>query len=384
MIKKITTINFLLSTLVITSFSKQALPASKEITVAIDSLLNNSISQSKIPGAVLWIEKEGKSYHKSYGNKCITPAIKKMTNDTIFDAASLTKVMATAPSIMVLIDQGKISINDKVIKHLPQFEGTQKKRITIKQLLTHTSGLPPVLPRKPEWEGYDKAIDLCYSVNVIDNPGQKFRYSDVNFILLGEIVNRVSGLSLKKFSEKEIFYPLKMKDTCFLPNRKLIDRISPTTKEKGLLIHGVVHDPSARAMGGIAGHAGLFTTTNDLAKFCRMIVNDGKIGNVRILNKQSIELMTRNHTSITKHKVSRGLGWDIDSKYSGARGDIFPKMKSFGHTGWTGGSVWIHPNTKSFVILFSNRNHPIERRSIKSIQHELGNLSAKAFGLKSK
>ena len=381
MIKKIAIINFLFLSLIVSSFSELKLSAPKEITKAIDTLINESIAQSKIPGAVLWIEKEGESYHKSYGNKSITPAIKAMKNDTIFDAASLTKVMATAPSIMVLIDQGKISINDKVIKHLPNFKGNQKQRITIKQLLTHTSGLPPVLPRKPEWKGYRKAIELCYSANVVDTPGLKFRYSDVNYILLGEIVNRISGMSLKKFSEEEIFYPLKMKDTSFLPDRKLIDRISPTTKEKGSLIHGIVHDPSARAMGGIAGHAGLFTTVNDLAKFCRMIVNEGKIGSIRILKNQTVALMTRSHTSITKHKVRRGLGWDIDSKYSGPRGDIFPKIESFGHTGWTGGSVWLHPNTKSFVILFGNRNHPIERRSIKSIQHDLGTLSAKAFGL---
>ena len=347
----------------------------------IDLEINKAIKESKIPGAVLWIEKDNNLYHQKYGKKCLTPAPKSMEKDTIFDAASLTKVMATAPSIMILVEEGKLSINDPVTKHLPKFKGVQKNKITIKQLLTHTSGLPPVLPLKPEWKGYEQAINLCYSAEIRNTPGRHFRYSDVNYIILGEIVKRTSGLSLKSFSHKKIFAPLGMKDTGFTPKKTKIHRIAPTTKEKGKLIHGVVHDPTARAMGGVAGHAGLFTTANDLAKFCRMIVNDGFGEDKRILKKQTIEVMTKSQTSMFLHKVRRGLGWDIDSKYSSPRGNGFPKLESFGHTGWTGGSVWIHPKSKSFVILLTNRNHPFERRSIKPLREEIGTLTAKAFKL---
>lgn len=347
----------------------------------IDLELNKAIKESKIPGAVLWIEKDNNLYHQRYGKKCLTPAPKSMKKDTIFDAASLTKVMATAPSIMILVEEGKLSINDPVTKHLPKFKGVQKNKITIKQLLTHTSGLPPVLPLKPEWKGYEQAIKLCYSAEIRNTPGRHFRYSDVNYIILGEIVKRTSGLSLKSFSQKNLFAPLGMKDTGFSPKKIKIHRIAPTTKEKGKLIHGVVHDPTARAMGGVAGHAGLFTTANDLAKFCRMIVNDGLGEDKRILKKQTIEEMTKSQTSMFLHKVRRGIGWDIDSKYSSPRGKGFPKLESFGHTGWTGGSVWIHPKSKSFVILLTNRNHPFERRSIKYLREEIGTLTAKAFKL---
>ena len=347
----------------------------------IDLELNKAIKESKIPGAVLWIEKDNNLYHQRYGKKCLTPEPKSMEKDTIFDAASLTKVMATAPSIMILVEEGKLSINDPVTKHLPKFKGVQKNKITIKQLLTHTSGLPPVLPLKPEWKGYEQAIKLCYSAEIRNTPGRHFRYSDVNYIILGEIVKRTSGLSLKSFSQKNLFAPLGMKDTGFSPKKIKIHRIAPTTKEKGKLIHGVVHDPTARAMGGVAGHAGLFTTANDLAKFCRMIVNDGLGEDKRILKKQTIEEMTKSQTSMFLHKVRRGIGWDIDSKYSSPRGKGFPKLESFGHTGWTGGSVWIHPKSKSFVILLTNRNHPFERRSIKYLREEIGTLTAKAFKL---
>ena len=347
----------------------------------IDLEINKAIKESKIPGAVLWIEKDNNLYHQKYGKKCLTPAPKSMEKDTIFDAASLTKVMATAPSIMILVEEGKLSINDPVTKHLPKFKGVQKNKITIKQLLTHTSGLPPVLPLKPEWKGYEQAINLCYSAEIRNTPGRHFRYSDVNYIILGEIVKRTSGLSLKSFSQKKIFAPLGMKDTGFSPKKTKFHRIAPTTKEKGKLIHGVVHDPTARAMGGVAGHAGLFTTANDLAKFCRMIVNDGFGEDKRILKKQTIEVMTKSQTSMFLHKVRRGLGWDIDSKYSSPRGNGFPKLESFGHTGWTGGSVWIHPKSKSFVILLTNRNHPFERRSIKPLREEIGTLTARAFKL---
>ncbi|MEE2967306.1 MAG: serine hydrolase domain-containing protein [Verrucomicrobiota bacterium] len=357
------------------------LPATTAMLQSIDSAINEAVNKSKIPGGVIWLEKENKKYHKAYGHQSLLPVKRAMKNASIFDAASLTKVMATAPSIMILIEQGRIALDDPVRKHLPEFNGGNKNKVTIKQLLTHTSGLRPVLPKKPAWKGYDEAIKLGISQKLVELPGKKFRYSDINFILLGEIVRRVSGKRLDRFSKEKIFQPLQMVDTNFKPSRDLLPRIAPTTREGNVLIHGVVHDPAARAMGGVAGHAGLFTTAPDVALFCRMIISEGKIGNVRILNKESVALMCRNQTPKLSQKVKRGIGWDIDSIYSSPRGEGFPIGESFGHTGWTGGSVWIHPKSKSFLIFLSNRNHPYERRSIKPLRRELGTLSGKALGL---
>ncbi len=357
------------------------LPATTAMLQSIDSAINEAVNKSKIPGGVIWLEKENKKYHKAYGHQSLLPVKRSMKNASIFDAASLTKVMATAPSIMILIEQGRIALDDPVRKHLPEFNGGNKNKVTIKQLLTHTSGLRPVLPKKPAWKGYDEAIKLGISQKLVELPGKKFRYSDINFILLGEIVRRVSGKRLDRFSKEKIFQPLQMVDTNFKPSRDLLPRIAPTTREGNVLIHGVVHDPAARAMGGVAGHAGLFTTAPDVALFCRMIISEGKVGNVRILKKESVALMSRNQTPKLSQKVKRGIGWDIDSIYSSPRGEGFPIGESFGHTGWTGGSVWIHPKSKSFLIFLSNRNHPYERRSIKPLRRELGTLSGKALGL---
>jgi CubicO group peptidase (beta-lactamase class C family) len=377
-------IHLLIFPLVIASASAVEinLPASAEMPQSIDSVINEAVNKSKIPGGVIWLEREGNKYHKAYGHQSLIPVKRVMKNNSIFDAASLTKVMATAPSIMILIEQGRIVLDDPVRKHLPEFIGGNKNKVTIKQLLTHTSGLRPVLPKKPAWHGYDKAIKLGISLELTEFPGKKFRYSDVNFILLGEIVRRASGMKLDKFAKEKIFQPLKMLDTNFKPSRSLLSRITPTTREGNTLIHGIVHDPSARAMGGVAGHAGLFTSAPDLARYCRMIIGGGKLGNIRVLKKESVELMTRNHTAHISRKVKRGIGWDIDSVFSSPRGEGFPIGLSFGHTGWTGGSVWIHPKSKSFLIFLSNRNHPYERRSIKPLRYELGTLSGKSLGLK--
>ena len=377
-------IHLLIFPLVIASASAVEinLPATTAMLQSIDSAINEAVNKSKIPGGVIWLEKENKKNHKAYGHQSLLPVKRAMKNTSIFDAASLTKVMATAPSIMILIEQGRIALDDPVRKHLPEFIGGNKNKVTIKQLLTHTSGLRPVLPKKPAWHGYDKAIKLGISLEITEFPGKKFRYSDVNFILLGEIVRRASGMKLDKFAKEKIFQPLKMLDTNFKPSRSLLSRITPTTREGNTLIHGTVHDPAARAMGGVAGHAGLFTSAPDLARYCRMIIGGGELGNIRVLKKASVELMTRNHTAKIRQKVKRGIGWDIDSIFSSPRGEGFPLGVSFGHTGWTGGSVWIHPKSKSFLIFLSNRNHPYERRSIKPLRYELGTLSGKALGLR--
>jgi CubicO group peptidase (beta-lactamase class C family) len=346
---------------------------------AIDMIIGEAVGSKKIPGAVIWLEQKGRFYHQSYGNRNIVPAPKPMEKATIFDAASLTKVVATTPCIMILMEQGRLKLNDPVGKYIAEFSGPEKNGITIHHLLTHTSGLPPILPRKPAWSGYATGIKLATTLQTRAKPGEKYRYSDVNFILLGEIVGRLSGKSLKQFAREEVFEPLGMQNTGFVLHPSAYLRAAPTTQENGVLLQGVVHDPSARAMGGIAGHAGMFTTAPDLARFCRMITDGGALGKVRILSAATVKKMASIQTLPARHKVKRGLGWDIETPFSSSKTP--PPNHSFGHTGWTGGSIWIHPASGSFLILLSNRNHPFERRSIRSLREELGTTAGKALGL---
>ena len=203
---------------------------------AIDMIIGEAIGSKKIPGAVVWLEQKGRFYHQSYGNRNIVPAPKPMEKATIFDAASLTKVVATTPCIMILMEQGRLKLNDPVGKHIAEFSGPQKNGITIHHLLTHTSGLPPILPRKPAWSGYATGIKLATTLQTRAKPGEKYRYSDVNFILLGEIVRRLSGKSLKQFASQAVFKPLGMNNTGFVLSQAAYARAAPTTREKGGLL----------------------------------------------------------------------------------------------------------------------------------------------------
>ncbi len=349
---------------------------------AIDSLLTAAAEDGKVPGAVLWLEGRGRFYHKAYGSRAVEPRKLPMRPDTMFDAASLTKVVATAPSVMLLVQAGEVSPRDPVSKHIPEFAGEGRSAVTVEQLLTHTSGLPPILPREPAWRGYAKAIALACESQLRTKPGKEFRYSDVNFILLGEVVRRVGGMPLAEFARERLFAPLGMVDTEFQPPADKRSRVAPTTREGDELIQGVVHDPAARAMGGVAGHAGLFTTAGDLAKYARMLVKGGALGEAQVFRAETVQAMTRNHLRPLRHGgVKRGYGWDIDSRYSSPRGEGFPAGDSFGHTGWTGCSIWIHPESEGFVILLANRNHPYERKSIAELRADLGTLAGKALGV---
>lgn len=364
----------------------------------MDSAIKAAMAEGKCPGGVLWLEREYGSYHKAYGNRAVVPTTEAMSEDTMFDAASLTKVIACTPAVMLLIERGQIGLEDKVVKYLPEFAVNGKENITIRQLLTHTSGLRPDISLKPDWSGYDEAIRLSCAEKLSSQPGEKIVYSDTGMILLGEIVRRVSGKPLDQFVQAEIYGPLGMKDTGFNPPKEKLTRIAPTEVEAGAPVRGVVHDPRARRMGGVAGHAGLFTTASDLARYARMLLNDGLVmGDVverqitttdgksalmvsretdgtRIFQPETVKLMTSVQTPSTVNG-RRGLGWDIDTGYSGPRGEIFP-LGSYGHTGWTGTSIWIDPFSKSFVIFLSNRNHPTEKGSVVALRKQLGTLAA--------
>ena len=335
----------------------------------IDAAIASAISSSKLPGGVLWLEHNGAQYHKAYGQRSVDP-VETMTEDTVFDAASLTNVIATTSAIMLLQQRGQIEIDAPVSKYLSEFNSPSQQPVTIRHLMTHTSGLRPGIPATPAWRGYEKGIQLATAEQPTTKPGAAHRYSDVNYILLGEVAHRVSGKPLNEFVEREVFKPLGMRNSYFLPKNPQLT--APTTKETNGFIRGIVHDPTSRRMGGVAGHAGLFTTASDLAIFARMMLNEGK----PVFKKETVALMTS--VQSPTNVVRRGLGWDIDSAYAGPRGRHFP-VGSYGHTGWTGTSIWIDPFSKSFVIFMSNRNHPTEAGSVLALRSLLGTLTAEAI-----
>src|SRR5215469_14400943 len=344
---------------------------------AMDQAIEAAIADHKCPGGVLWLEHDGAVYKKAYGDRSIVPDREPMTLDTIFDMASLTKVMATTPAIMLLIQRGQVEVDAPVCKYIPEFKGGGKENVTVRELLTHTSGLPPDIETSTDWHGWKTGIKMACAIQLDTPPGTHFKYSDINFILLGEIVRRAGHMPLNMFVQKEVYGPLKMTDTGYLPPKSKLPRIAPTEVVNGKPWHGVVHDPTARHMGGVAGHAGLFSTANDLARYARMMLNMGELDGVRIFTPETVKLMTTQQTPPAADEL-HGLGWDINTPYAGPRGSLFP-IGSYGHTGWTGTSVWIDPYSKTFVIFLSNRNHPTEDGNVIGLRRKLGTLAAEAI-----
>ncbi|MGD0570830.1 MAG: serine hydrolase [Candidatus Sulfotelmatobacter sp.] len=320
----------------------------------VDAVIQKAISDGSIPGAVLVVGHDGRViYRKAYGERALEPRREAMTLDTIFDMASLTKVIVTTTAVMQLVERGEVRLNDPVAKYLPEFAQNGKDDITVRQLLTHYSGLEPDLDLKTAWEGKQTAYAMAFAETPQQPPGSGFVYSDINFITLGALVERVSGETLDEYARRHIFVPLKMTRTRYLPPAAWSGKIAPTQyDENEHMLRGVVHDPTARRMGGAAGHAGLFSTADDLAKFCQALLNGGD----GILSPLSVEKMTRPEQPPSA-PVLRGFGWDIDSPFSSNRGDLLP-VGSYGHTGFTGTSIWIDPTTKSYIILLTNAVHP--------------------------
>src|SRR5262245_39051552 len=360
-------------------------PPQTERLQAIEPLVQQSISEKKLPGAVVVIARGDKIlYEKAIGHRALQPAAEPMTLDTIFDLASLTKVVATTTSVMILLEEGKIRLTDRVSTFIPGFERYGKQDITVRHLMTHVSGLRPDVDLGDMWSGSEKAIELAIEEVPTSAPGERFVYSDINYFLLGDIVRRVSGATLDKFAHDRIFAPLGMKDTMFLPPAALRGRIAPTESCTPLgwpcegpgmsMLRGVVHDPTARRMGGVAGHAGLFSTAADLTTFCRMLLNGGSYHGTRILSPLAVAKMTTAATDPRDRSV-RGLGWDIDSAYSSNRGELLP-VGSFGHTGFTGTSLWIDPTTGMFVVFLSNRVHPDGKGDVTPLRARVATVAA--------
>jgi uncharacterized protein YbbC (DUF1343 family)/CubicO group peptidase (beta-lactamase class C family) len=356
---------------------RSAVPFYPAKLVEMDAAINQAIADKRCPGGVLWVEHRGATYHKAYGKRALVPAEEPMTEDTIFDAASLTKVIAATPAMMLLVERGQVKLDEPVKTYIPEFQGEGKDAITVWQLMTHVSGLRGDIETKTDWHGQQAAIQKACAEKLQGPPGTAFRYSDINFFLVGEIVQRVSHQPLEEFVAREVYGPLKMVDTDYLPPQTKLGRIAPTEVVNGKPFRGVVHDPTARHMGGVAGHAGLFTTAADLSRYARMLLNLGTLEGVRIFKPETVELMTSVQTPAAL-PLRRGLGWDIDSGYSGPRGKLFP-VGSYGHTGWTGTSIWIDPFSQSFVIFLSNRNHPDESGNVGALRAKLGTLAAEAI-----
>ncbi len=347
----------------------------------VDREIEHAIHEGLIPGAVVLIGHDGHVvYQKAYGSRALVPRREPMTLDTIFDIASLTKVVATTPAIMRLFEQGQIRLNDPVTKYLPEFQGGHSE-ITIRNLMTHFSGLRPDLDLKPAWSGYDTGVHRALIDKPAAPPGVQFVYSDINFILLAEIVHRLSGEMLSVYAREHVFEPLGMHDTMFLPPASLRPRIAPTEidPETGEPLRGVVHDDTARYMGGVSGNAGVFSTAADLSKFAQMMLDEGQGNGVRLFSAATVRKFT-SPQSPPDQPILRGLGWDIDSPYSSNRGELFP-IGSYGHTGYTGTSLWIDPFSRSYVILLTNAVHPHRGHSIISLRSRVATIAAASFGI---
>ncbi len=314
-------------------------------------------------------------YRKAFGNRSLEPRREAMTVDTVFDIASLTKVVATTVAVMQLVEKGDIRVNEPVAKYLPEFAQNGKEDVTIRQLLTHFSGLPEDLDLTQPWQGRDTALQMAYAEKPMDPPGSRFLYSDVNFIVLGALVEKVSGMPLDQYCRQHIFTPLGMAQTRFLPPPSWLMRIAPTQfDEQNHMLRGIVHDPTARRMGGVAGHAGVFSTVDDLSKFAQFLLTGGPVLSPLMIEKTT----TPQQPPIAT--VLRGFGWDIDSPFSSNRGDLLP-VGSFGHTGFTGTSMWIDPTTRTFIILLTNAVHPRGKGSAVALRSKIATAVAAELAL---
>ncbi len=343
----------------------------------LDAIVQDAIAHGEVPGAVVLVgHNGGVVYRKAFGNRALEPGREPMTLDTVFDIASLTKVMVTTTAVMQLVEQGKVRTYDPVARYLPEFGGNGKGEITVRELLTHYSGLAPDLDLRRPWQGKGTAYQMADAETPIHPPGAVFVYSDINFVVLGELVERVSGLALDEYAARYIFQPLHLNRTRFLPPPSWTGSIAPTQyDEHGVMLRGAVHDPTARRMGGVAGHAGVFSTADDLAAFAQAILDGGP----RVLSALSVQKMTTPEQPPNATAV-RGFGWDIDSPYSSNRGEFLP-VGSYGHTGFTGTSLWIDPTTRSYILILANSVHPRGAGSAVSLRSKIATAAAAALAL---
>jgi uncharacterized protein YbbC (DUF1343 family) len=358
--------------------SSEPVPIRPALLADLEDTIEDAIARDHIPGAVVMVGQDDRIlYAGALGNLAVSPRPQTMTRSTIFDLASLTKVVATTTAIMQLTETGTLDLDLPVARYWPAFAANGKEAITPRQLLTHFSGLPPDLDTEDHWTGKAAALDRIVNLRPRHPPGEAFAYSDINFEILGELVARIAKTPLDVYCRKHIFAPLGMTDTGFRPIAAKRPRIAPTDMDRDRPRRGTVQDPTAIRMGGVAGHAGLFGTAADLARFARMILNGGVLDGHRILSARSVALMTAPQTP-PDQPVIRGLGWDIHSPYTPMSDqDLAPG--SFGHTGFTGTSLWIDPTSRSYVIILASRLHPDGKGTVKPLRARVAALVAAAI-----
>ncbi len=338
----------------------------------IDSAVAKALEEKRMPGCVVLIGRgDGIAFLKAYGHRQIRPENVPMTTDTVFDLASLTKPIATATSIMQLVEQGQVALDAPVAKYHPEFAANGKDKITVQDLLVHQGGLIPDNHLRDYEDGPEEAFKKINALKLSAEPRTKFMYSDVGFLVLGRIVETVSGDSLKDYTSQHIFEPLGMTETGYLPAKSLRERAAVTQERNGKWMRGEVHDPRAFKLDGIAGHAGLFSTAEDLAQYATALLKGGR----PIFEPETVSKMTK---SYPVSRGTRGLGWDKKSPYSSNRGATMTDQ-AFGHGGFTGTAIWIDPGLDLYVIFLSNRVHPDGKGSVNRLAGEIGTIAADAI-----
>lgn len=336
----------------------------------VDTLIHNEMEENTFPGAVLLIHHKGETVkHSAYGKSMETPKKKPMHKDTIFDLASLTKVISTTTLAMQLIEEGQWRLHDSIGTYLEEMEDSD---ITLHHLLTHTSGLPAWVDLFSHSESKQDALERVFtkdwpvSTSILP-PGERIVYSDLGYIILGQAIERVTQTPLDDLVQEKIFTPLTMKDTCYNPPEALKDRIAATERDKtrGGILVGEVHDENAWILDGVSGHAGLFSTAKDLGKFAQMLLQYGQFNDTRVMAKPTVKKMTQLHTK--GMNARRGLGWKLQGKHTPSAGDLL-STEAYGHTGFTGTSLWIDPKIDLAVVLLTNRVHPTRERGANTIQ----------------
>jgi len=346
----------------------------------VAALVEKALQEKRMPGCVVCIgNSKGVVYQQAFGHKRVQPAREAMTVRTVFDLASLTKPIATATSVMLLIERGKIKPDEPVATYLPAFAANGKKAVTVEHLLLHTSGLIADNSLKDYAGGPQRAMDKIMALKLRAPAGRRFDYSDMGFIVLAEIVRQVSGRNVAEFARDNIFKPLGMKETMYLPGESLQARAAPTQQRPGgAWMQGEVHDPRAARLGGVAGHAGLFSTAADLSRYARMMLQQGALDNTQVMKPATWRQMTqaRNVTSRSGATWQRAWGWDVQTGYSSNRGAGM-SATAFGHGGFTGTGIWLDPQKDIFVIFLSNRVHPDGKGSVNRLIGAIGGVAVR-------
>jgi serine-type D-Ala-D-Ala carboxypeptidase len=345
----------------------------------VDHIVDNAIENKAFPGAVILIWKDGNTiYEKAFGNYTYDPESQKVYTYTLYDLASLTKVIATTTATMICFDRKLFSLDDKVTKYIPQFGVNGKENIKIKNLLLHNSGLPAWKKFYGRNLKYEDVLNEIFESTLEYKTGDKTVYSDLGIITLGKIIEKVTGTSLDVFCNNEIFVPLKMNSTFFIPNDSTKKLCAPTETDnywRMKTLQGEVHDETSAMLNGVAGHAGLFSTTSDISKLMSVLMNKGKLNDQQFIKQSTVELFTKRYSD----ESTRALGWDTKSDSGSSAGKYFSK-NSFGHTGFTGTSVWSDPERNLFVVFLTNRVYPTrDNTKIFKVRPQLHNTIIKCL-----